>query len=318
MNARTLIIAALSGLVLIGAFVFVVGGRDGRDAANGLTAEEAGAGEALSGDRDPAPDGADAGEVVAEHVADALSASDDDGTADDAAPVREPGASAVGADPSATPPAAGERASGERSAAELTATGQSQDPTDEILRATARRYEGVRSLQADFEQQLTNTILGRTTNSAGTLYQRQPDRFLMRFSDPAGDVVVSDGEFFWLYYPSVDPKQVIRSARGAGGLDLRSQFVGDPVRRFEATSHGRETVRGRETHVLTLVPREPAGYRRLKAWIDTDDHLVRRFELTEDNGNVRRFDLTDLRINPTLPDALFEFDPPAGAVIVTR
>lgn len=316
MNARTLIIAALSGLVLIGAFVFVVRGGDGRDAANGLTAEEVGAGEALPGDRDPAPDGDEAGEVVAEHVADALSASDDDGTADGASPVG-PSPSAGGGDPPATP-AAGERASGERAAAELTATGRSQDPTDEILRATARRYEGVRSMQADFEQQLTNTILGRTTNSAGTLYQRQPDRFLMRFSDPAGDVVVSDGEFFWLYYPSVDPKQVIRSVRGAGALDLRSQFVGDPVRRFEATSHGRETVRGRQTHVLTLVPREPAGYRRLKAWIDTDDHLVRRFELTEDNGNVRRFDLTDLRINPTLPDALFEFNPPAGAVVVTR
>lgn len=307
MNARTLIIVALSGLVLIGALVVVVGGGDGRDAANGLTAEGVAAGEALPGDRDAAPAGDDAGEVVAERVADALSVSDDEGTADDAPPADEPGPSAAGEDPPATPPAA-----------ERTATGDPQDPTDEVLRATARRYEGVRSLQADFEQQLTNTILGRTTNSAGTLYQRQPDRFLMRFSDPEGDVVVSDGEFFWLYYPSADPRQVIRSARGAGGLDLRSQFVGDPVRRFEATSHGRETVRGRETHVLTLVPRDPAGYRRLKAWIDADDHLVRRFELTEDNGNVRRFDLSDLRINPTLPDALFEFEPPAGAVVVTR
>ena len=140
----------------------------------------------------------------------------------------------------------------------------------------------------------------------------------MRFSQPAGDVIVSDGDYFWIYYPSADPKQVIRSSRGAGGLDLRSQFVGDPVRRFEATSHGEETVRGRATHVLTLTPREPMGYRRLKVWIDADDHLVRRFELTEENGNVRRFDLTDLRVNPSLPDDLFRFEPPAGAVVVTR
>ena len=193
----------------------------------------------------------------------------------------------------------------------------SQEVSD-ILRATSRRYESVRALQADFEQRLTNTLMGRTTESAGTLYQRQPDRFLMRFSQPSGDVIVSDGDYFWIYYPSADPKQVIRSSRGAGGLDLRSQFVGDPVQRFEATSQGQETVRGRATHVLTLTPREPMGYRRLKVWIDADDHLVRRFELTEENGNIRRFDLTDLRINPTLPDDLFRFEPPAGAVVVTR
>jgi DNA segregation ATPase FtsK/SpoIIIE, S-DNA-T family len=72
--------------------------------------------------------------------------------------------------------------------------GQQAVSTDAILRATARRYEGVRSLQAEFEQQMRNPLLGRTTSS-GTLYQRQPDRFLMRFSDPEGDVIVSDGEF---------------------------------------------------------------------------------------------------------------------------
>jgi hypothetical protein len=36
--------------------------------------------------------------------------------------------------------------------------------------------------------------------------------------------------------------------------------------------------------VLTLVPRQPLGYRSLKVWIDEQDHLVRRFELTEENG----------------------------------
>jgi outer membrane lipoprotein carrier protein len=191
--------------------------------------------------------------------------------------------------------------------------------TDAILRATARRYEQVRSLQADFVQQLRNPLLGRTTTSRGTLYQRQPDRFLMRFSDPEGDVIVGDGKFFWVYYPSVDARQVIRMAGGGpGGLDLHAQFIGDPVSRFDATSHGRESVQGRAAHVLTLVPREPMGYRSLKVWVDVDDHLVRRFELTEENGNVRQFELQDVVMNPSLPDRLFQFTPPAGAQVIQR
>jgi outer membrane lipoprotein carrier protein len=194
-----------------------------------------------------------------------------------------------------------------------------QDPsTAEILRETSRAYEGLRSFRADFQQELRNALLGRTTRSSGTLYQRQPDRFLMDFSDPEGDIIVSDGEWFWMYFPSVDDGQVLRSPRGGQGLDLRAQFVGDPVRRFEATYHGSEEVRGRASWVLTLDPREPAGYERLKVWIDADDHLVRRFELTEANGNLRRLELSDFRANPSLPDDLFEFAPPEGAQVVTR
>jgi outer membrane lipoprotein carrier protein len=191
--------------------------------------------------------------------------------------------------------------------------------TDAILRATARRYGEVRSLQAEFEQQIRNPLLGRTVTSRGTLYQRQPDRFLMRFSDPDGDIIVSDGDHFWIYYPSVDARQVIRtSGGGAQGLDLHAQFIGDPVSRFQATSHGQESVQGRTAHVLTLVPRQPMGYRSMKVWIDEQDHLVRRFELTEENGAVRSFLLSDLTVNPSLPDRLFQFTPPAGAQVIQR
>src|SRR5690606_20343402 len=124
------------------------------------------------------------------------------------------------------------------------------------------------------------------TTGRGTLYQRRPDRILLRFSEPAGDVIVGDGRHFWIYYPSVDAKQVIRAPAGeagAGGVDLQAQFAGDPVTRFTATLEGKESVGGQAAHVLTLVPRQRMGYRKLKVWVDERDHLVRRFEITEEN-----------------------------------
>ncbi len=192
-----------------------------------------------------------------------------------------------------------------------------QDP-DSILRATSAAYEAMRSIQADFQQELDNTMLGRTTRSRGTLYQREPDRFLMDYNDPEGDLIVSDGQYFWMYFPSVDAKQVIRTPRRGQGLDLQAQFIGDVVRRFDVTYQGTEEVRGRTAYVMTLDPREPLGYRRLKVWIDAGDHLVRRFELTEENGNVRHMELSNVQVNPSLPDGLFEFDPPPGAIVVSR
>lgn len=189
-----------------------------------------------------------------------------------------------------------------------------------VLRKVSAVYAKVTSIQADFSQRSVNPILKTTVESRGTLYQRRPDRFLMRFAEPSGDVIVSDGAYFWVYYPSVDRKQVIKmpASRGAGAVDLQAQFVGDPVERFNAVLAGREEVAGRNADVLLLTPRQPVGYRALKVWVDRGDGVIRRFEVTEESGLVRHFDLSNVRLNPTLADSLFRFTPPEGAHVVER
>ena len=188
-----------------------------------------------------------------------------------------------------------------------------------VLKQAAAAYANVRSIRAEFSQWQDNPLLGKRTTSRGTIYQRQPDRFLMKFSQPEGDVIVSDGEYFWLYYPSVDAKQVLRSrAADVGGLDLQAQFIGDPTKRYSYTDQGAESVGTRPARVITLVPKQASGYKSLKVWIDNRDHLVRRFELTMDNGVTQHFDLNNLQVNPTLSNDLFRFTPPAGARVIDR
>jgi outer membrane lipoprotein carrier protein len=296
---------------LAGAVVLACGGEANRPAvpADDDRQSPVAVGDTLA--RDP-------GQIARTEGSDGEAGTTGDGQARDGNGARAPDARSPGTAPPAsgagTPPSPGTQTPPPAAPA----AGEQTASTDAILRATARTYEGVRSIQADFQQELRNPLLGQTTRSRGTLYQRQPDRFLMQFSDPDGDVIVSDGQYFWIYYPSVDARQVIRAPRGPQGMDMHSQFIGDPVSRFQATYHGRESVGGREAHVLTLVPREPLGYRSLKAWVDTRDHLVRRFELTEETGNVRRFELSNVQVNPTLPDRLFQFTPPAGAQVIQR
>lgn len=230
------------------------------------------------------------------------------------------GAGNNGAAASGAPSAGGAGSAGPVATSPATST-SSQLTVAQILARAATAYEGVQSMQAEFAMTMTNPLLRRTTNSAGTLYQLRPDRIALRFSQPDGDRIVSDGEHFWVYYPSVDAKQVIRmpASQGAsGGVDLQAQFIGDPSRRFEATLHGTENVGGRSTYVVTLVPRQPVSYESLKVWLDTDDYLARRFEIDEENGSVRRFDLSGLRTNVPLGDDVFRFTPPADARIIDR
>lgn len=185
---------------------------------------------------------------------------------------------------------------------------------DEILRRVEQAYSGMRSMEADFVQHLSVPLLGSSQRSEGKLYQRRPDRFLMRFTDPAGDVIVADGRHFWMYQPSADRTQVLRSAMGQGGMqvDLQQEFLSNPTQRYVATLVGTETVDDRPADVLTLVPRGRSQYRLIRIWVDRNDSLVRRFEMTEENETVRRLEFRNMRRNVDLPDSLFQFTPPAG------
>lgn len=278
---------------------------------------DAAGGDARPAEDAPATDGRAADTVAG---APAPAAADSDTTADTTVAVpadSDRGDAGARADGEPADSAAG------RSAANDSGAHQDADGSDPyaVLERASVAYEALRSIQAEFRQEARNPILRRTIRSRGTLYQRQPAYFLMRFDEPAGDVIVSDGAHLWIYYPSVDSAQVLRlpAARGAGATDLRSQFIGDPAARFRASSRGTEAVAGRPADILVLEPRaEGEGYRTLTAWIDRQDGLARRFEIVEANGLVRRFELSGIRRNPDLPASLFRFEPPDGVRVVDR
>lgn len=189
-----------------------------------------------------------------------------------------------------------------------------------ILEAASRTYQDMEAFCATFDQELRVPLLNQVTRSRGELCQRRPNRFLMRFSEPEGDVVVADGEHLWVYFPSTDPGMVFQSRPGsdAGRMDFHREFLVDPGSKYVPGYDGREAVGGRDADVVSLVPRVTSDYRRARLWIDRRDHLVRRIQIEEANESVRTLLLTDVRLNPPLPDGTFTFVPPEGVQVIQR
>jgi outer membrane lipoprotein carrier protein len=239
-------------------------------------------------------------------------ASLDGATGGPAAPAPTSSAAGVTGAPDAAQPSA----PGRPAAGTAPATASTPDATAVLGRAE-QVYSSVRSMEADFSQTVEVPLLGQTVRSQGKLYHRSPDRFLMQFSQPQGDVVVADGRHLWMFYPSVDARQVMRTTMAAAGgqVDLHREFLSNPTERYHAVLSGVEAVGGRAAHVVVLTPRTRSGYRQVRIWVDREDALVRRFEITEENESVRTLELRNIRRNPTLPDQLFQFSPPAGAQI---
>ncbi len=188
-----------------------------------------------------------------------------------------------------------------------------------ILERAAERHERMSGFCADFRQEVRNEILGQTIRSRGELCQRRPDRFEMRFTDPEGDRVVADGRYLWAYFPSSDPGQAYRTDPGVAGgrFDLHREFLSDPGTRYAPALQGEETVAGSRTFVLALTPRGDSPFLRARIWVDAAEALIRRVEITETEGFVRTVEMSGIRIDPSLPDARFRFEPPAGVRVVS-
>lgn len=197
---------------------------------------------------------------------------------------------------------------------------EAADPLAILERASAE-YGGLTGFCAEFRQTLTSPLLNQVTRSRGRMCQQQPDRFSMRFTDPEGDLVVADGEWLWVYFPSGDAGQVIRSpltSGGRGGFDFHREFLSDPGTRYAPAYLRGEELDGAPTHVIRLVPRQPSAYREARVWIDEGTWVIRRTEIEEENGNLREVRLAGFEPNPQLGSEVFRFTPPRGVQVITR
>lgn len=199
------------------------------------------------------------------------------------------------------------------------ATLGAQEPMSAMDRA-AERYAGVRAICADFEQVIEVRLMRRTVESAGRICQQRPNLLSMRFTDPDGDMVISDGQNIWAYYPSRQRDQVIRQpvTDSPGREDFFREFLEDPGTKYEAEEGAIEAVDGRDCRVVTLTPLAGASYRRARLWIDTGNHVIRRVEIHEQSENVRTVTLSNVDLASTPDPALFVFEVPEGARVMGR
>jgi outer membrane lipoprotein-sorting protein len=190
-----------------------------------------------------------------------------------------------------------------------------------LVEATAARYEQVTRFCADFTQHLSVPLLGDERTGTGQMCQSRPNKFAMRFSDPEGDLVVVDGEWVWLYYPSLDPNQVIRFAMadGAGAYDFHKEFLDEPATKYDVTYESLEEVAGRQTHRLRLLPLARASYESAVIWIDEQEPVLRQVRIVDENGTVRTITLERVDLDPiAVGDDWFTFTPPPGAQVISR
>ncbi len=179
------------------------------------------------------------------------------------------------------------------------------------------------TLEAQFEQKITNPLLGRTATSRGTFQQRKPGQVSITFTDPAGDRIVGDGTSLWVYLPSSAPGQVMKlpaSADGAIVADLLGQLLDAPKRTFNISGGESATIESRSTKRVLLVPRVEGSvpFQRATLWIDDKEPRPIRVQVIDGQGVDRTITLTTWKPNAVLPRNAFVFSTPKGVKVITK
>lgn len=191
-----------------------------------------------------------------------------------------------------------------------------------IVNRAARIYRNLSGLQADFRQRLIDDAPGMgTRDSKGTLYQSGDNKFAMRWTDPAGDLIVIDGQRMIVYTPSDYPKVAQEYARPTGpvyGANFMGYFLDDAADRYQISYDKAEVVDGVQCDAVKLDPiRKDMNFRSATIWFARTDNLPHKLRIVEP---LQIRELTFSRVQPNVSVAAekFKFVPPSGVRVVSQ
>ena len=183
----------------------------------------------------------------------------------------------------------------------------------------AATYRGIDDYEADIR------IAQRSGSMTGRLSYKRPNLLRIDFTDPAGQVIVSDGSVLTIYYPALDvifeQKLSARGERGDdGGVSLASRQGLDYLRNNYSIAYveGPDPVpldEGSSEMVvkLNLNSRSATeGFRQLEIAVSAGN-LIRRITGITVGLEEHRFDFLGVRTNQEIPEQRFGYISPASA-----
>ena len=206
---------------------------------------------------------------------------------------------------------------------------QKESPTD-IAKRLQQNYDGINSLSFNFFQQTRGEMTGRPKSGSGkAVFYKGDNKGRMRwdYSNPDRQVLVSDGENFSMYFPTL--KQMIITPADTLDTELTYAFFigrGNLEKDFQILPAKNKSVAegSQDMKTIKLVPRTPQSQvQDITLWV-TSDSLIRRMQIQDHFGTITILNFSDIvvnsleKIDPQKRDAFFKFQPPEGTEIIRQ
>jgi outer membrane lipoprotein carrier protein len=189
---------------------------------------------------------------------------------------------------------------------------------ESVVKKVQEQQRKTTSLQAQFRQEKELALLARPEVSTGSFLYSKPNNVLWNYDAPKRVQMVIAGGTMTTYYPDLAKAEKIDVKRfedrifkymGASGA------IEDLARYFDFTFTDSPS---KPVYVLDLKPKTRAVAKRVKAikiWIDKKSYLTSKIEYVEGDGDVTRYEFTNIRINEPVPASRFALTLPPSVKV---
>jgi outer membrane lipoprotein-sorting protein len=189
----------------------------------------------------------------------------------------------------------------------------------DIVKKVKKKFGELESYQASFT--ITSEKMGKKKVHNGLVQYKSSDRLLMRFYNPPGQKIISDGKMIWIYIPSLNvvAEQDLKSNPGLFSSNTKSglnRLFSKYHYKFDSKTQPEVQKDGSKMYTLYLKQKESrSGYRYLRLWI-SEEYLITRAEGETSSGKKIEIRFRNIKTNVDIPNGKFKFSIPARARVI--
>lgn len=188
----------------------------------------------------------------------------------------------------------------------------------DVIKHVQEQQKHTTTLQADFRQEKELALLAKPEVSTGKFVYSRPANVLWTYESPKRVQMVIAGGVLTTYYADlakaerVDVKRfedrIFKYMGASGAIDELARY-------FDFTFTDSKS---KPVYVLDLTPKNRAvakRVQRIKLWIDKTTYLTSKIEYVEGDGDITRYEFTNVRINEPVPTSKFALALPSSTKI---
>jgi len=176
----------------------------------------------------------------------------------------------------------------------------------------------VKSLQADFSQQVQSKGFSSAAQSTGLLRMQRPGKFRWDYQTPFEQQLIADGKNLWIFDVDLDqiivkPLDEVLGNTPAGLLSGDAKFS----ERFDIREIPAPSPEDNPTlNWVELKPKGEGDSASFQILLMAFGKDLEQLVLTDSFGQKTRISLKNLVRNPAIDPAVFNFVPPAGVDVI--
>ena len=190
----------------------------------------------------------------------------------------------------------------------------SNELTSEQIKQQMRAHE-------DSVHDLASTLVVTSNNETmvANYTYKYPDMIRMKYlkhPDLAGQIMVSNGTYMWMYDPAGNSvKTASIPAYAQTNVSKNAQLIENLLDTCTIVPNGTGIVSGRECYRITATPTDVRGPTSIELWLDQANWMPDKIETYQNHTRTMRMEYQDMRFNTGIPNSTFEFKIPEGATI---